>query len=1095
MKPIDWKLSAALATLLILASTASSSAEQPRLLWQVGQPDNNTAEFALGPGNYAQYDQDGLFLVGMSKPKQDWPYVQPGPDDVWADSRRHTFTVFFGLEGLSPRDEARLVVDLVDTHSINPPPLRIEVNGHAYERKLPPGAGDASIFGAPQRGREHRFSVPLAETVLREGLNEIKITTLSGGWILYDWLGLEVSPTSKLQSCPATGVSSLRVDPWLSDQDGELVQQIDVELVHAGTPTDVTMEATGLKPKSLTVKPGMNKLELQLPPVQEETPLLVEIKQHGQTLDSRQTIRRKVKERELVDWVDCLLGTATSRWMLYPGPSMPFGMVKLSPDNQRHCWKAGYEYTIENIAGFSHIHSWTMGGLLTMPTVGELKVVPGAENDPDAGYRSRFSHDTETASPGYYAVTLADYGIRAELTSTTRAGMQRYTFPKSDQARILFDLLDADRVQLRRPGGQGHQGQRHTRSRATASSGAAPGRSGTTTRSTSSPAPTSRSSRWAAGSATRSARTSPRSPARRRGRVSELLTTDDGEKDPAPDRHLAGQHRPGPAEPRHRDEALRLGLRRRAPTTPARSGTTCLGRIEIEGGTATDRQKFYTNMYRSYCARTIWSDVNGKYVDMYEKVQQLADPDSPVYGCDAFWNTFWNLNQLWTLATPDVANKWVKSLLEINDKGGWLPKGPTGIEYSSIMVASHEIALIVGAYQKGIRNFDVAEGLRGDEAHPDGAGPAPRRRRSAWATMQLAPYMKLGYVPVEKGPVSNTLEYAYDDWCVAQMAKALGKTDDYEYFLKRSMNYKNVFDPSVGYVAAKAPRTARWVKDFSPFSRPRLRRRQLRGNTPGSSPHDVGGTGQAAGQGGIQPPAEQGLGRLGRQPLQRHRRPHGRIPNQPRQPAQHAGGLAVQLLRHALADPEVEPADPRPSTTASGPIDGYPGDEDQGQMGAWYVMAAMGLFEMDGGCATKPIYEIGSPLFERVTIHLDPNYYPGGQLRDRDPQQLEGELLRPVGHVPTGSRSRNRGSTTPIWSRWHAHPGNGPRAEQAVGKSPGGRAAARLTTPISTSRGAGRYACQFISLSAPFPPRVVLDGIRRAGGTSHTLITTSTGRS
>ena len=92
---------------------------------------------------------------------------------------------------------------------------------------------------------------------------------------------------------------------------------------------------------------------------------------------------------------------------------------------------------------------------------------------------------------------------------------------------------------------------------------------------------------------------------------------------------------------------------------------------------------------------------------MYEQVAQLADPDSPVYGCDAFWNTFWNLNQLWTLVTPDVTNKWVKSLLEIYDRGGWLPKGPTGIEYSSIMVASHEIALIVAAYQKGIRNYDV----------------------------------------------------------------------------------------------------------------------------------------------------------------------------------------------------------------------------------------------------------------------------------------------------------------------------------------------------------------------------------------------------
>ena len=132
-----------------------------------------------------------------------------------------------------------------------------------------------------------------------------------------------------------------------------------------------------------------------------------------------------------------------------------------------------------------------------------------------------------------------------------------------------------------------------------------------------------------------------------------------------------------------------------------------LGKIEVKGGTEEDKTKFYTNLYRSYVARTIWSDANGKYRDPCENIKQLEDPDSPMYGCDAFWNTFWNLNQLWTLVNPDIANKWVKSLLQMYDDGGWLAKGPAGMEYSSIMVASHSIPLIVSAYQKGIRNFDV----------------------------------------------------------------------------------------------------------------------------------------------------------------------------------------------------------------------------------------------------------------------------------------------------------------------------------------------------------------------------------------------------
>jgi putative alpha-1,2-mannosidase len=148
-----------------------------------------------------------------------------------------------------------------------------------------------------------------------------------------------------------------------------------------------------------------------------------------------------LKHKEPVDYVDPLLGTSSSRWMLYPGPSMPFGMVKLSPDNT-DSWEfnAGYEYSIESISGFGHIHSWMVGSFLTMPSVGTIKILPGSKEDPDSGYRSRFNHNNEKASPGYYSVYLDDYDIKAELTATTRTGVQRYTFPKTSDAHIIFDL-------------------------------------------------------------------------------------------------------------------------------------------------------------------------------------------------------------------------------------------------------------------------------------------------------------------------------------------------------------------------------------------------------------------------------------------------------------------------------------------------------------------------------------------------------------------------------------------------------------------------------------------------------------------------------
>ena len=147
-------------------------------------------------------------------------------------------------------------------------------------------------------------------------------------------------------------------------------------------------------------------------------------------------------KKELSDYVNPLLGTSSSRWMLFPGPCLPFGMVKLSPDNMdpTGMLDAGYEYTTNSISGFSNVHSWIMSGFITMPTTGDIKIKPGSEANPDEGYRSRFSHKNEEASVGYYAVYLDDYNIKAELTATTRTGFQRYTFPKSDKAHILFDL-------------------------------------------------------------------------------------------------------------------------------------------------------------------------------------------------------------------------------------------------------------------------------------------------------------------------------------------------------------------------------------------------------------------------------------------------------------------------------------------------------------------------------------------------------------------------------------------------------------------------------------------------------------------------------
>lgn len=702
-------------------------------------------------------------------------------------------------------------------------------------------------------------------------------------------------------------------------------------------------------------------------------------------LNSGLVVAGRSSNKKPVDYVDPMLGTSSSRWMLYPGPSMPFGMVKLSPDNGIQAWKkAGYEYSIENIAGFSHIHSWMMQGLLMMPTVGELLIDPGNPGYPDKGYRSRYSHNKEVATPGYYAVTLEDYNIRAELTTTTRAGFQRYTFPKTDDAHILFDLkipseqrcliLDAAVNKVNNTEIAGYS-KLYTSAYALENDF-------TVHFVARFSKPFDSFGGWKNGQIFQDVEQI--SDKVHNWDIGAFVKFSTGENEVIKVKTGISLVSIEQARLNMETETSKFGWDFDAAKNHARKiWNELLSKIEIKGGTEEQKVKFYTNMYRSYCARTIWSDVNGKYVDIYERVRQLEDPSSPMYGCDAFWNTFWNLNQLWTLATPEIANKWVKFLLEMYDDGGWLPKGPTGIEYSSVMVASHEIALIVSAYQKGIRKFDIEkayEAIKHIQTEPG----RPHECGGHVGNRQLKSYKQFGYVPSEKGPVSNTLEYAYDDWCVAQMAKALGKEDDYKYFMKRAESYKNVFDPAVGYMRSKYE-DGSWVKGFEPFSR-RLKASKSRVDfVEGNSwqytwfvPHDVRGLINLLGTEEFNRRLTEGFeksrlsnfnatnDRFADYPIN-----HG---NQPNMQAAYlfnysgAPWLTQKWAREIMAN-----------YYGTGPVNGYPGDEDQGQMGAWYVMSAMGLFEMRGGAAVEPVYEIGSPIFDKVIIHLDSRYYPGGK--------------------------------------------------------------------------------------------------------------------
>jgi predicted alpha-1,2-mannosidase len=690
--------------------------------------------------------------------------------------------------------------------------------------------------------------------------------------------------------------------------------------------------------------------------------------------------------KQPVDYVDPKIGTAqpNSRWMMFPGATTPFGMVALSPDNlDMTGWiKGGFDPKQKNIAGFSHIHAWTMSGLQVMPTTGKLEVKPKRDDVSGNSYRSRFSNDV--ASPGYYSVFLDDYNIKAELTATTRTGFHKYTFPKSDSSHILFDLkfpseynFDLINARLKKVSDTEIVGF----SRQLEKYYSGPWQEYTLHFVIKFDKPFKSFGFW---NDEQSRLDTDYQECIKDADIGAFanFTTTEGE---------VIQVKIGFSLVSIEQARLNLDTETapfgwnfdKAKNQAHETWNNLLSKVEVQGTNETDKIKFYTNFYRSFCSRATLSDVNGQYKDMCEQTNQLKNPNSPVYGCDAFWNTFWNLNQLWCLITPEYANQWVNSQLEMCDKGGWLCKGPAGFEYSNIMEAEHEIALIVGAYQKGIRNFDIEKAyeamkkMQTVKGQNHGCG-------GVVGNFDLPEYMQLGYVPFEVGSISHTLEYAYDDWCVAQMAKALGKTEDYEYFMKRSQNYRHIFDPSVGYMRPKS-KDGNWVKDFDPYSDGKRRINIddditcnpysdfVEGNSWQYTffvPHDMFGLIKLIGKDSFNNRLLEGF-----QESKEFRYSHWKYVAHGNQPNMQAAylfnysGMPWETQNYAREILNVY--------YGSKPEDGYPGDEDEGQGGSWFVMSAMGMFEMDGGVSTKPIYELGSPLFNKITLHLDKNYYSG----------------------------------------------------------------------------------------------------------------------
>lgn len=975
----------------LLAGEKNCVAQSFVPVWQIGKKDNSAAEFALAPGDYEEFLlhdfgwEDRFYLVGRSTPKDDFPYILPGPDDRWggtsgtAGIRTHVLNILFRIRSAPEKGNWRLIIDVLDTHKEKSPYFKITVNGKSWKQILPKGRGE-SLTGDFDKSINHRIEIPLEPGLIKKGGNEISLTNLEGSWLIFDHIGLEGPENVILEN--TTGKTYLR-SVRAADYQIKGNQPLLVDLEHLQGIPEVEVRVDGKTILMQLLEQGRYILEAPMPAITIEKESDYVILVDGTVVEEGNITRAPQQEISAADYVDTRMGTAHSRWMIAPGPWMPFSMVKLSPDNQNSGWQAGYEPSFESIGTFSHIHEWTMAGLGIMPVNGPLKTKIGDQSvfkQDTLSYRSSIDKEGEMANIGYYKVDLTDYGIKAELTASTRCGFQRYTYPSTSNARIMLDLtipaeysynvLDAkiSRVSKRRIEGYSKQ-----QSKGVWSSDA--DQDYTLYFVIEFDQDITRSGGWVNEEIVVEEEIHAQSP----GKMGYFVEFDTSHSRVVQVRSaISYVDLEGASKNLEAEITIPFNWNFEAVREAQRaSWNEILSRVEVESNNRREKIRFYTNLYRSYC-RNMFSDVDGRWVDATEKVQQFDDPVNEVaLGCDAFWNTFWNLNQLWNLITPEWSTRWVKSQLAMFDANGMLAKGPAGMEYIPVMVAEHEIPLLVGAYQMGIRDYDVEKMF---QAVKKMQTVLPKKIGNGLAgNRDIEAYLKYGFVPADKGRFSNTLEYSYDDWTVSQLAKALGKKDDYIRFADRGSWWKNSIDPESGFARMRYS-NGEWEKDFDPFTSG-ANHHYVEGNAWQLTffvPQDVPALAEMIGK-------ERFLERLtwgfeASEPW-RYNAPGDQYwdfpvvqgnqqsmhfaflfnwVDEPWQTQKWSRSIMDRYYGHELAN-------------------AYLGDEDQGQMSAWFIMAAIGLFQTDGGCSVNPHYEIASPLFEKITIDLGKRYGRGNE--------------------------------------------------------------------------------------------------------------------
>ena len=692
---------------------------------------------------------------------------------------------------------------------------------------------------------------------------------------------------------------------------------------------------------------------------------------------------------DLTSYVNPNIGSVHSRWFFYTPASVPFGMAKVGPTTNAHYgnpggWEAiGYDGRHDSIEGFANVHEFQVGGIVVMPTTGNLQTVPGDLDNVPGGYRSKFDKADEHATAGCYKVKLKDYDIDVELTATKRVGYHRYTFAPAKRSNIIFDIGNV----------QGESGKIVDAEVKITADNKLEGYVVTY------PVYVNNYQKGATVPIYFVAELDRKfdklgvfvhdkvSPGQRTvkgpGCGAYFSFTTDAKSEDVEIKVAVSYCSIDNARQNLLAEASDLGFDQALAANNA-FWQQELGRFAVSGGTDDDKVKFYTGLYHALLGRGCAMDIDGSYPRNDGTNGKIAigtdgKPKFTFCNTDAIWGAYWNLTQLWALSWHEYYSDLVQTHLQVYKDSGWFGDGLANSRYVSGVGTNFVSLFVSSAWQMGIRGFNVEQAYKAAlkneieyKNRPAGAGKLDVER---FVEDGVIPFIDNGTKPSgSRFNASHTMEYCFSSFAVAQWAKELGKTDDYNHLMKLSQQWKNIFDTETGLIRPKDA-DGNFLDNFDPYE-------PWRGFQEGNAiqytyyvPHAVD---ELVGMVG----ADKFNQRLNEifEIAQKNGFSGGKevdafsglrfVYNHGNQPSLHIAWLFNRSGCPWLTQKWTRAICNEFYGTEELHGYGYGQDEDQGQLGAWYNMAALGLFMIDGGVSSDSEYELGSPVFNKATINL-----------------------------------------------------------------------------------------------------------------------------